>query len=92
MAFLYVFLGGSRDGETMTSAEHAISTFTTREGRYFVDDPPNRWLPRRVPPSFCAMSTGASVRCLHRCEQGAGHSPRMGEAFRLALLVVLVFR
>ena len=42
MAFLYVFLGGSRDGETMTSAEHAISTFTTREGRYFVDDPPKQ--------------------------------------------------
>lgn len=42
MTHVYVFLGGPRDGDTVTSEEHPISSWTTLDGRYVVDDPPQR--------------------------------------------------
>jgi len=37
---LYVFLGGPRDGETVQSAREPISSWSTMQGRYVVDKPP----------------------------------------------------
>jgi hypothetical protein len=42
MTLVYVFLGGPRDGDTVTSDEHPITSWTTLDGRYAVDDPPQR--------------------------------------------------
>ena len=42
MTHVYVFLGGPRDGDTVTSEEHPISSWTTLDGRYVVDEPPQR--------------------------------------------------
>jgi hypothetical protein len=42
MTHVYVFLGGPRDGDTVTTEEHPISSWATRDGRYLVDDPPQR--------------------------------------------------
>ena len=42
MTTLYVFVGGPRDGETVTSDAEPISSWTTLHGRYVTDHPPQQ--------------------------------------------------